>query len=202
MKKLKTTFLLLCGLWLAVNITTAQTAAVYSAIIDPSVNGEELANQNYTPIEGRAVTYDLGTWAAVKVSVDTEQSNSEHYIHLAYALIDTVELWLPDQNGTIQLDLRTGQSFRFDTRAYYSSDFVFPMKEGISEYYFRVYSSKPVVLPFHVKSSEKLVRSLMNKDVGFGIYFGIMMVMFLYNLVLAFITREKSYLYYIVFLIT
>ncbi|MEZ4687759.1 MAG: 7TM diverse intracellular signaling domain-containing protein [Bacteroidia bacterium] len=181
---------------------SAQAIAVYTAGIDQGVRGSGLDVQEYQFVEDGVSNFDNGEWVAVKLEIPPSLAKKDNFIYLSYALLDTVELWVPDENGRLIQAYQTGQAFVFDSRPYTSSDFVFPMREGAAVYYLRIYSAKPIVLPFHVLEKEQLFRTLTTKDFLFGIFVGIMLVMFLYNLVLCFITRDRRYAYYIIYLLT
>ena len=58
------------------------------------------------------------------------------------------------------------------------------------------------MLPFQLVQRQELTERLSKNDFLFGIYAGIIMVMFLYNLVIYFLTRDRSYLFYILYLLT
>lgn len=176
--------------------------AVYAVPIEQSTTRADLQKQDYSLVEDGVVNYDNGLWAAVKLIVPEHLAREDNYLFLSYSLLDTVELYVPNHTGGLNRIYQTGQAFKFNSRPYASSDFVFPMTEGVTEYYLRVYSSKPVVLPFQILGTKSLFETLTANDFFFGIYVGIILVMFLYNLVLLFVTRDKSYLYYILYLIT
>jgi hypothetical protein len=194
------TLLLCCSLH--AKVFSAPSISVHAAAVESGVQAQEFASLDYTLVEEGVATFQNGEWAALKVVVPEGSADDEHFIHISYALLDTVELWVQDAEDQMIRLHQTGQSFAFSTRPYASSDFVFPTQKGTEEYYFRIYSAKPVVLPVAVRSSQELFEHLTFKDFLFGMYAGLMLVMILYNLVLNFITRDKSYAYYIVFLIS
>lgn len=203
MRKLQIILTLLFGAGLSVNTSlSGQTISVYATHIGQEVKGANLDVQEYQLIEDGVANYDNGEWVAVKLEIPSELAEKDNFICLSYALLDTVELWVENKNGQLEQAFQTGQAFNFDSRPYASSDFVFPMREGAGVYYVRIYSTKPIVLPFQVVSKKQLFKALTTKDFLFGIYVGIILVMVLYNLVLLFITRDKSYGYYILYLIT
>ncbi|WP_421754010.1 sensor histidine kinase [Croceimicrobium sp.] len=161
----------------------------------------EIIGLDYVTEKKGVANFDNGSVAYVKLVVDAEYASQDRRIFLSYALIDTIRFYRRDADG-LHLILETGQAYDFDTRAYESSDFVFPVKGGVQEYYFEIYSHKPVVLPFQLVERESLSATLSNNDFFFGTYVGLIAVMFLYNLVIFFLTRDRSYLFYILYLLT
>ncbi|MFK7971377.1 MAG: 7TM diverse intracellular signaling domain-containing protein [Bacteroidia bacterium] len=193
---------LLFGIGLMLNAPlSAQTISVYATLIGPEVPGPSLDMLEYQLIEDGVGNYNNGEWVAVKVAIPSELAKKGNFIYLSYALLDTVELWAQANDGQLVRAYQTGQAFTFDTRPYTNSDFVFPMREGVEVYYLRIYSSKPIVLPFEILSNKHLFKALTTKDFLFGIFVGIILVMILYNLAIFFITRDKSYAYYIAYLL-
>jgi signal transduction histidine kinase len=63
--------------------------------------------------------------------------------------------------------------------------------------YIRIQSSSPSVVPIEVYSEDQYWQSYSTRNTGFGIFFGIVLVMIFYNLILFFIVKDKSYLYYV-----
>jgi signal transduction histidine kinase len=184
------------------NTILAQDLVVYASKIDENIEGFALDNQDYHLIESGEINHPNGQWTAVKLVISEEKASKENFIHIPYSLLDVVEVWIKGNENQLRQLYKTGQSFIYDTRPYSSSDFVFPVLEDVKEYYFKIYSSKPVILPFQIESSESLNKHLTVKDLLFGLFTGAILMMFLYNLVLFFLIRERTYLYYVIYLIT
>ncbi len=145
--------------------------------------------------------FDNGSRVYIKINVDKDLNLSEQSLFLSYSLLDTIRLYQPVSGG-LKLVQETGQAFPFESRHNPSSDFIFQLSRGVHEYYFEIYSNKPVVLPIQILKKETLNEKLGTNDVLFGLYLGIIIVMFLYNLVIYFLTRDRSYLFYIIYLLT
>lgn len=67
--------------------------------------------------------------------------------------------------------------------------------------YLGVKSGKQIVLPLRWSSSANIKRWSKSRDLFFSLYIGIMLVMFLYNLVLYFSVEDRIYLLYVLFLV-
>ncbi len=184
------------------NEISAQDVIVSSTKLDQNTKGESLNQLNYKPSKDGVLKFDNGNWVTVKLDIPGALAQDDNFIHLSYSLLDTIELWTKDRNGKLKMQTQTGQAFKFNTRPYASTDFVFPVSQNIQDYYFRIYSSKPIVIPIDVVKNDKLIERLTLKDYLYGIFSGIILVMFLYNFVLYFLTRDKSYAYYVTYLFT
>lgn len=64
-------------------------------------------------------------------------------------------------------------------------------------YYFRVESFTQLLVPIKILSRDTARLNDVNNNLFHGIYFGIMLVVFFYNLFLFFSVRDKSYLFYV-----
>lgn len=169
---------------------------------DSTYEANDIAGLDYELVIDRVANYDNGKRAYVRVTIEDAASKGDQMIFLSYALVDSIRLYHLQADGSIQLAVETGQAFKFDTRLYESSDFVFPVNPEVSQYFFEIYSHKPLVLPFQMVQREELSETLSTNDFFFGTYVGIIIVMFLYNLVIFFLTRDRSYLFYILYLLT
>ena len=67
--------------------------------------------------------------------------------------------------------------------------------------YLGVKSGKQLVLPLRVNAKATIQKWTVKRDLFFSMYFGIMLVMLLYNLILYFTVEDRTYLLYVLFLI-
>lgn len=68
--------------------------------------------------------------------------------------------------------------------------------------FFRVKNNEKLSVPISIGTEERMRNFLYDKDFFSGIYFGIVVVMILYNLFIYFSVRDSSYLYYIFYILT
>jgi hypothetical protein len=194
---------LLLFLLLSVFQLAAKTPALEVFTADSLVGEERIASLDYKPVEVDVPSFDRGSSIYYfKVKLSEETSIEDHYFLLSYALLDTVSFYQESSSGELSLVRHTGQALPFSTRQYPTSDFVFPIDPDCRTYYFKVISAKPMVFPLQVMQQQSLVELLTNNDFFFGSYVGIILVMTLYNLMVFFITRDKSYLFYVAYLVT
>ncbi|MDH5604352.1 MAG: sensor histidine kinase, partial [Cyclobacteriaceae bacterium] len=67
-------------------------------------------------------------------------------------------------------------------------------------YYFKVNSVLTVVVPVILINEETLNNRRANEGLFYGIYFGVLLIMTFYNLVIFIRTREKAFLYYVLYI--
>lgn len=202
MKKHYFLLLIICFFCFNVHAQSSKKFVVSSTIIDQSTSGKDLIKLNFKESDQDVLNFEIGEWVGIKLDVHPHFATKGNFIYIPYSLLDLVELWILDENNNPQKLIETGQSYNFNTRAIEKSDFIFPIVEDVESYYLRIHSSKPIVLPFEILTNKDLIEALTTKDKLFGIYIGLMLVMFFYNLSLFIIVRDKTYLYYILYIIT
>ena len=67
-------------------------------------------------------------------------------------------------------------------------------------YFLHVYSEHPIIVPCEIHTYDSIHESINLQTIVTGLYLGVLLVMFLYNLFLFFGTKDNSYLYYIVYI--
>lgn len=116
--------------------------------------------------------------------------------------IDTVHFFRV-ADGVILSEHLTGEGFPFHTRPIESPNFVFPLAPHpkASDVYLRLASGKQMLLPIVIDEPGVISKSQNQKDIFFGVYAGIVLVMFFYNFFIWFSVRDKNYLYYVLFIL-
>lgn len=139
-------------------------------------------------------------WAKFKVVNFT--ADSIFFFNLQYSNISQLTFY-KYQNGILQLLHSTGNDFDFRKRTNTSPDFVFPLKlprGDTSEFFIKIQSSHPLLLPLFIKSKDRLDETINLENLIFGLYFGIILSILLYNIFLFVSTKDLSYLFYIIYL--
>ncbi|GBF50989.1 adenylate/guanylate cyclase [Leptospira ryugenii] len=124
-------------------------------------------------------------------------------IEINYNNIDLIQFYEPLDDGSF-VKTETGMLFPFATRKYKNRNFVFPIAIGPGQkktYYFLTWTSGGLSLPILLWNQDSFI--LHNADVqhGLGIYYGVMIVMILYNLFIFFSIRDISYFYYVTYIL-
>lgn len=159
--------------------------------------------------QGQSDNHSFGfTDSAYWVELDIE-SGAEHtslwILELAYPLTDYLDVYVIDPNAshTPLHHWRTGDKLPFDTRAIKHQDFAFPIYLSPGQQlkvYLRAQSGNTMALPLSIYSGQAFFEHASGSVIGLGLYYGIMLVMMLYNGFLYLSIRDKSYLYYVLYL--
>jgi signal transduction histidine kinase len=135
----------------------------------------------------------------VKIVVKNLSSSRNVVLNLDYPTMDSVTFFSFAPDGTYK-KTQTGEFVSVGDREYKHQDYIFSLdlQPGESRMYLmRIVASEQVGLPLTIGVAKSIWEEITNKDLIFGLYAGIIMVMLLYNLFLYFTVRDRSYLYYV-----
>jgi class 3 adenylate cyclase len=116
--------------------------------------------------------------------------------------IDIVEFYAPVGGGKFEVQA-AGMLYPFDARQIKNRNFVFAIDLAPGEqktYYIRARTCGGLILPFVLWDKDAFVDYNANVQHGLGLYYGIMLVMILYNLFIYFSVRDVSYFYYVCYI--
>ena len=135
----------------------------------------------------------------IKLELSNTSSLEEFQVIIEYPLLDRVSFY----EGEILLkSLRETQSIHNRTYGDPNYIFDFNLKIGSTKtFYFEVYSSELLVLPVSLGSHEEMLSYSTLREVLFGIYAGIILVMFFYNFFIYLTVRDISYVYYVIYIL-
>ena len=128
----------------------------------------------------------------------TNHSQAQHkwYARINYPLLDEIEFNVVRSGETTTI--KTGDSLSFDTRPVDHQYFIFPIlfkpNESI-DVYIRVVSSGAITLPLQLYQAEELFYTSNTHALLQGLHYGTLLILSIYNALLFFSTKSKSYLY-------
>ena len=212
---------ILTNLWfvslliLSFHVSAQNSQAVFSAEKDPVLIGkylyliedadgvltfEEIQKAN-TFRKLSDVVPNLNTSSSVfwlRFTVNDSNNITDLVLNIAQPVLDDITFYYPDSNGNYQ-KIEGGEKLSFNDRKYKEESFIFdinPKIEG-STYYLRIHSGEQLLLPLSIGKRQATFESQNNKRTLFGVYAGIILVMFFYNFFVWASTRDKSYMWYV-----
>lgn len=128
---------------------------------------------------------------------------TKRLLEIDYSNIDLVEVY-SESNGKFHLTDKEGMMFPFSERKIKNRNFVFSVvldKQSAKTIYIKLYNSGGLTLPLTVWTEESF--SLYYADIqhGLGLYYGVMIVMILYNFFIFLSVKDISYLYYVTYIL-
>ena len=139
----------------------------------------------------------------IRFEIENDTYTPSVLLSLQYPALDYVELYSLNANGTYSIDT-TGEYRPITKRDYDNQNFIFDLNiphGGKRTYYIRVNSSEQILIPLAVGTSAATTEYLNNQDILTGIFFGIILVMILYNFFVYLTVRDKSYLWYVFYIL-
>lgn len=131
----------------------------------------------------------------------TNRSSEDHFqFILEHPILDFVELY--DSTGLVESIVESGNYFN---RNFDDPNYVFDITlppDSKTSYYLKTGGSELIVIPLSIGSPEKVLSLSMTKEMLFGIYAGIIIVMFIYNFFVYLTVRDRSYLFYVLYILS
>lgn len=142
---------------------------------------------------------DVTIWLKLNIKNDVNLQIS-YVLEIAYPTLDSIFFYAQDENNENWNMCFAGDRVPFSQRIIDHKNFIFPLpieKQDVYSIYVKIRNKGSVIVPINIKPRTKLYASEIKEEMLYGIFYGIMIVMFLYNLFLAFAARTWNYIYYI-----
>ncbi len=160
-----------------------------------------IAARNFTPSAIETPNLQLSKssfW--LKFSIRNESSSDRLMLALEYPTLTDCDFYYPEnEHYRVQ---KLSDTARFSRRKYQHQDFLFDImlpKDSTATYYLRVKSSEEMVLPLILGTPAHIAQSLLVANILWGIFIGIIFVMIGYNFFIYLFTRDRSYIFYVLY---
>jgi len=120
-----------------------------------------------------------------------------------YSIIDRMDLYLVREDGEIE-HYRAGDAVLFDSRGrtHHNINFRFDLQPAEQvDLYFRVETTGAVQMPLVLWTNEAFSASDHNERFVFGLYYGLLLCMAIFNLLIFMSTRDANYLWYVSYIL-
>lgn len=139
-------------------------------------------------------------WLKVKVKNAIPEQAHEWVFELAYPHFDSLEFYYQDKNGKWQSSL-TGDKLPFDTRKIFNKHFAYPINlpdTTTQVYYFHIGGEGSRQFPLFIQKRDSFYATQEKISMIYGgIFFGIIVIMLLYNFFIYLSLKDRVYLYYV-----
>ncbi len=166
---------------------------------------EALHSDRFSPSDGKVPNLPVSRAAHwLSFSLTNGSNEAQLILTVPYAEIDELDLYQV-RGMTIHHLAHTGRSVEIKDRKSADREFMFDLPvapQATASFLMRVRGFKPIHVPLNVGTPRNAAISRARRDLVLGGYAGIMLVMALYNLFVFFSTRDRSYSYYVVYLLT
>lgn len=156
----------------------------------------------FKPMQGTPVFSQNVNNIWIKFSV-IDSASSDIYLKIAYTNISTIKLYALDSSGPLLVDA-AGNSVPVKAFKPGNPDIIFKLKvPGNKEGKFALHinSIHPIILPAYLTTTDALIANSSVQNIFIGFYFGLLAVVFFYNLFLFISTRDINYFLYILYIL-
>ncbi len=138
-----------------------------------------------------------------RFSIQNDANSSSLLLNIAYPNLSKLSLYKLDSGAAPVLIGEEGNQVSSPQKVAGSPNFIFDLglKQGSSQQYLlHVYSEHPIIVAGEIHTYDSIHKSINLQTIVTGLYLGVLGVMFLYNLFLFYGTKDKNYLYYIIYI--
>lgn len=137
----------------------------------------------------------------LRFTVSNTNNSGKLFVEFVQPFLDEIDFYYPGNESEYRVR-KGGMKFPFDDRQYtQSTNFLYDLNVAAGEektFYARIKVKQQTVLPIRILQAAQYYSNTINLNVWFGIYCGIIIVMFLYNIFVYLSIRDKSYIYYVI----
>ena len=146
---------------------------------------------------------DSAYW--VRFEARNEADSDTEWLLLYESASFYIDYYLPAANGEGYDVIHTGTALPFDTRDVPAGQFVFRLPIEVQDFeivHMRFASEGTLILALTILSDDNFAQQTLTQQAFNGILYGVLFILALYNLVLFFNLRDRTYLYYVLFFST
>ncbi|MFY7786301.1 MAG: 7TM diverse intracellular signaling domain-containing protein [Thermoflexibacteraceae bacterium] len=142
----------------------------------------------------------------IKIKCKNNAKHERFLLEIGNPLLDSIYFYEPDLLGQYTKLLKVGAKMPFTDRQYKTNLYLFNINFDTlhqeKTFYFRFKSEYPIELPIKIGTLKQYFEQNHKNDIGYGIYFGIMLIMIFYNFFLYLSSWDRTYLYYIIYILS
>lgn len=169
------------------------------------VQAQQLHNQGaFTRWDRPVLSFGIGAaprWLMIEIKNSSISSLSRRLI-IENSWLDTADIYIL-HNKLLMKQLHLGDSYPFNMRAiehrFFAVDYDY--EPGITQVFIRVETPDPMVLPVFFGSMEDSAQRDVFNGYSYGLLYGIVTALLLYNFILFIQLRLKRYLFYVIYLV-
>lgn len=146
---------------------------------------------------------DGAYWLRFRLQRSALQASS-YFLEIAYPNLDDIALYLPDAVAGFAIK-RAGDSLPFGERevAYHNPGFGIVLDDGETQtFYLRIATRSAMTFPMTLWIQNRFVEATVTERTALGAYYGVIVAMIFYNLLLAIWLRDEPSFYYVLHIAT
>lgn len=175
-----------------------------------SLSFADISSQSFEPYREDTIFLGISKsafWLRFVLPPGTyEELDHRYLLEFDNPSISKIDLYLPvrEKEGGVSYVMKSGGQQRgFQNKEIWSPDTVVSVPRNYAEgqyVYLRLESVSALRLPILLWQEKDFSQDFFIKNIGYGIFYGILIGMFFYNLFISFVLRDKTYLYYVLYI--
>ena len=168
----------------------------YDLALVSTLAGEQWLHNGGKPVN---FGYSKSSFWFKQTLVNSSNKPKRKLLEIGYSVLDYVDVYVVRANGEAE-SYHLGDKLNFNQRIIQNRHFLVPLNFEENEsldLYLRVKTNSSVQLPLSLWEPDEFYRVDQIRMIFHGVYFGIALVMIIYNLFVYRAIAEKSYLYYV-----
>ncbi|TAE74939.1 MAG: hypothetical protein EAZ85_03615 [Bacteroidetes bacterium] len=141
-------------------------------------------------------------WFRFEVKIEQVNPKIDWLLKIDYALLDYIDFYYQDTNKVWQVK-QQGDAYPFIEKEIIDKAFLFkiPFSDTNTHiFYVKIKTNSVFQAPFSFERSDEYFKNVLGEEVFLAILYGVFFTLFLYNLFLFFVLRDKLYILYIFFI--
>ena len=168
-----------------------------------SLSLKEVQSKDFSIREDTVASFGFTSsayWFKIRTQAKENASSHKWWLNVTYPLLDKLDLYICDENDKVLVLKRSGKARPYKEREIKDRNFLFEIDMSENQiFYLRVKTQSSMQVPLSIQSTENLFSSEQYLLVLSGIYYGIFILIFFYNLISLLYTRKRNYLLYLIF---
>ncbi|MCP3873544.1 MAG: SpoIIE family protein phosphatase [Desulfobacteraceae bacterium] len=168
-------------------------------IVSPEISKQFVTSE----VETHSYGYTKSAyWVRIELK-NIINKDSEWLLEMGYPLIDYIDMYIPLSANKGYDVTHTGDMLPFSQRDIEYHKFIFRLSMPPNQtqtIYLRFKTSSSMQIPLTLWSNSSFVQKVNKEVYALGLYYGIMLVMIFYNLFIFITVRDKSYIYYVLYI--
>jgi two-component system, sensor histidine kinase LadS len=157
----------------------------------------------FTPSKGRGDTLNFGyvegtLWLTFEIK-NAGPEAIDLVLLYDYPPMQTLDFHFVGDDGAVRQSVQTGRLRPFDERALWHRSFAFPLHLApfeIGSVFLRLQTSGSLQVPLQILTKDQFSSRVQREYLGFGIYYGFVILMLIYSVFAFNSIRDKNYLFY------
>ncbi len=177
----------------------------YYKDINGSLTLSDILSKEFIPsqsgVQNFGITY-APYWFKLKIHPKKSKVNKEWWLKIDYPPLDFIDAYLVDENLTLVHTVLSGELRPFSAREVADPSFIHVLPQadtGKYTLYLKVQTEGALQVPIALIDSVSILEEQYIPIIIAGIYYGLFTIIVLYNSIIFFYTRDKSYLFYLLF---